>query len=127
MANGTNRYLSRREREIMDILYRLGEATVSEVAKHMSDDTSYDSVRITLGILKKKGYVTHHRESRHYVYSPKVSREEASRSAARNLIRTFFGGSPMRAVLTLLDESSDRLSEDELEKIADWLKKEKKA
>jgi predicted transcriptional regulator len=123
---GTKDYLSRHEREIMDILYQLEEAGVSEVVRRMSGSPSYDSVRITLGILAKKGYVVFRKENRRYIYSPRVPREKASRSAARDLIRTFFEGSPSKAILTMLDVSSDRLSEEEIDRIAEWLEKEKK-
>lgn len=120
-------YLSRREREIMDIVYRLGEARVSDVVNRMEDDPGYDSVRVTLGILAKKGHLRHRREGRRYVYSPTVPRDQASRSAVRNLLRTFFGGSPSRAILTMLDESSTHLSREELTEIAAWLEKDKKS
>ena len=126
MTQQQNGYLSRRERQIMDILYQLGEASVSDVIRRMPDEISYDSVRITLGILAKKGSVIHRREDRRYIYSPAIPQEKASRTAVRNLIRTFFGGSPSKAVLTMLDVSSDKLTEEEIEKITEWLEKEKK-
>jgi BlaI family penicillinase repressor len=125
MKNQQDKYLSRREQQIMDILYRLKEASVSDVVQCIPDETSYDSVRITLGILVKKGYVGYHREDRRYIYSPTIPAEQASRKAARDLIRTFFGGSPSKAILTLLDDSSGKLSEEEIERIEGWLAKEK--
>ena len=125
MSKEQNGYLSKRERQIMDILYQLDQASVSDVVRRMSDDTSYDSVRITLGILAKKGHVIYHRENRRYIYSPKVSSEKASRAAVRSLVRTFFGGSPSRAILSLLDNSSGEFSEEEIERIEAWLEKEK--
>ena len=127
MAKNAHTHLSRREREIMDIVYQLGEASVSDVASRMDDDPGYDSVRITLGILTKKGHLKHRREKRRYIYAPTVPREKASRSAFLNLLRTFFGGSPKKAILSMLDMSSSRLSEEELDEIADWLEKEKKS
>ena len=127
MTKQQNNYLSRRERQIMDILYQLSEASVSDVVQRIPDETSYDSVRITLGILSKKGFVRFRREDRRYIYSPKISPETASRTAARNLIRTFFGGSPSKAILTMLDDSSDKLSEEEIGRISEWLEKEKKS
>ena len=125
MEDQRNGYLSKRERQIMDILYQLGRASVSDVVQRMPDDTSYDSVRITLGILAKKGHAVYHRENRRYIYSPSVSSEKASRVAVRSLVRTFFGGSPSRAILSLLHNSSGKLSEEEIERIEAWLNKEK--
>ena len=119
--------LSRREREIMDILYRLGEAGAAEVAAKMRDDPGYDSVRVTLGILERKGHLKHRQDGRRYVYLPTVPHQKATRSAMRNLLKTFFRGSPSKAVLSLLDMSSQRLSCDELDEIADWIEKERKA
>jgi len=122
-----NADLSRREREIMDIVYRLGEAGASEVASRMRDDPGYDSVRVTLGILEKKGHLKHRQDGRRYVYLPTVPHHKATRGAMRNLLQTFFRGSPSKAVLSLLDMSSSRLSRSELDEIADWIEKERKA
>jgi len=119
--------LSRREREIMDIVYELGEAAVSDIVPRMSDEPSYNSIRVTLGILTKKGHLKHYTDGRRYIYAPTVPREKASRSAAGNLVKTFFGGSPSRAILTMLDMSSSRLTESELEEIARMIEKEKKS
>jgi predicted transcriptional regulator len=121
------KYLSKREREIMDIVYRLGEAGASDVSRRMEDDPGYDSVRVTLGILAKKGHLTYRRENRRHIYSPTVPREKASRSAVQGLVRTFFEGSPSKAILAMLDESSARLSDEDLDEIAAWLEREKKS
>ena len=118
--------LSRREREIMDIVYRLGEAGASEVCARMRDDPGYDSVRVTLGILERKGHLKHRQDGRRYVYSPTVPHQKATRSAMRNLLQTFFRGSPSKAVLSLLDMSSERLSRSELDEIAEWIENERK-
>ena len=117
--------LSRREREIMDILYRLGESGAAEVAAQMADDPGYDSVRVTLGILEKKGHVRHTKDSRRNIYCPTVPRDRATKSAVQNLTRTFFKGSPSKAILTMLDLSSAKLSEEELDEIAAWIKQER--
>jgi predicted transcriptional regulator len=117
--------LSRREREIIEILYRLGEASVAEVVDRMDSDSGYDSVRVTLGILEKKGHVQHRQEGRRYIYSPTVSHETASRSAIRNVTRTFFRGSPSGAILALLGMSE--LSRDELDEIAKWIEEERQS
>ena len=109
---------SRREREIMDAVYRLGEASAVDVARHLRDEDGYDSIRVILGILEKKGYLEHRREGKRHVYQPTVSRESATRSALSHVMKTFFAGSPSSAILALLDMSSENLSADELEEIA---------
>lgn len=113
--------LSRREREIMDALYRLGEAGVAEVVAQLADDPAYDTVRVTLGILEKKGFVTHRIEGQRYIFAPAVAKERASRLAARQLLRTFFGGSPTQAILALLDVSDAKLSVTDLDEIEGWI------
>ncbi len=125
MDNSTQADLSRRERQIMEAIYRLGQASVSDVLRELADDPSYNSVRVTLGILEKKGHVRHRREDRRYVYSPSVSRERATRSALKGLLATFFRGAPSEAILTLLDMSSTRLSNEELDRIAEWIANQK--
>lgn len=116
---------SRREREIMDSLYRLGEGSVADVRGLMPDAPSYDSVRLTLGVLEEKGHVTHRREGRRYVYRPSVPVDDASRSAIRRLTRTYFRGSPQKAVLAMLDASARRLSDEELDEIVEWIRRAK--
>lgn len=110
--------LSRLERSIVDALYRLGEGAVADVLRVMPGEPPYDSVRVTLGILDKKGYVTHRREGPRYVYRPVVPAERARGQAARHLTRTYFGGKPSRAILALLDLSSGDISREELDQIA---------
>jgi BlaI family transcriptional regulator, penicillinase repressor len=110
--------LSRRERQIMEALYRLGEATVAEVVEQLPEEVSYDSVRVTLGLLADKGLVHHRREGQRYVHTPAIPHERASRWAVENLVRTYFRGSPSRAVLSLLEMEGESLSERDLEEIA---------
>lgn len=110
--------LSRRESQIMDIVYHLGEATVADVLERIPDPPGYNSIRITLGILEKKGHLQHRREGQRYVYAPVVSRDRAKRSLMGHLIQTFFAGSTSNAILTLLDMASKRLSPHELDAIA---------
>jgi BlaI family penicillinase repressor len=119
--------LSRREREIMDALYQLGDASVADVARKLGDEAGYDSVRVTLGILEKKGQVTHREDGRRYVYRSMVPQAKARKTALRDVLKTFFGGSPSKAILTLLDMSAARLSSGELDEIAAWIEKEKAA
>lgn len=118
MSKPLHFHLSRRGSQIMDIVYRLGEATVEEVRRHMPDPVSYNSVRVTLGILEDKGYLVHRRQGNQHVYRPKVPAEKARQSALRHVLGTFFGGSTPRAVSTLLDMSAADLSDDELDALA---------
>lgn len=126
MTQPLQNQLSRRERQIMDILYRLGEAGAAEVVAHLPDRPAYNSVRVTLGILERKGVVRHRREGSRYVYSPTQPAEAVRESALRHLVRTFFRGSPSKAVLTLLDSPSTRLSEEELNELAAWVEAAKR-
>jgi predicted transcriptional regulator len=117
--------LSRREREIMNIVYEIGEANVSDVCERMEDDPGYDSVRITLGILTRKGFLTHRRENRKYIYMPTVPHKRASRSAAKNMLRTFFNDSPKQAIMAMIDMSSSKMTKKELDEIASFIQKER--
>lgn len=113
--------LSRRERQIMDALYALGEGGAREIADALREPESYDSIRVTLGVLERKGLVRFRVDGRRHIYAPSQPRGEASRSAWRRLLRTFFGGSPGRALITLLDMSGDRLADDEFEQLSQWV------
>ena len=110
--------LSRRERQIMDIVYRLERATAAEVLERLPDPPSYSAVRAMLRILEEKGHLTHSQDGPRYVYAPTVAPEQASRSALRHVLRTFFDGSAAQAMAALLDETSDELSEGELDRLA---------
>jgi len=110
--------LSRRERQIMDFLFRHGRATVAEVQTGIPDPPSYSAVRAMLRTLEEKGHVTHEEDGRAYVYRPTVARDQARRSALRHLLSTFFAGSTEQAVAALLDLSGPKLSDEELERMA---------
>jgi predicted transcriptional regulator len=110
--------LSRRERQIMDALHNLGRAGVAEVLALLPHGASYDSVRVTLGILERKGHVSHTRAGRRYVYTPAERTERARSRAVRHLLRTFFHDSAPRAVSSLLDASAERLTDRELDELA---------
>jgi predicted transcriptional regulator len=110
--------LSRRERQIMDILYRRGSATAADIKAEMPDAPSYSAVRAMLRILEEKGHLKHHADGPRYVFTPVVSRPAAQKSALRQMIRTFFDGSPTQAVAALLDMSARNLSDDELEELS---------
>ena len=126
MTQPLQNQLSRRERQIMDVLYRLGEAGTAEVVDHLPDQPAYNSVRVTLGILERKGVVHHRRDGTRYVYRPTLPAEAVRESALRHLVRTFFRGSPSKAVLTLLDSPSTRLSKEELNELAAWVEAAKR-
>lgn len=113
--------LSRRERQIIDVLYRLQEASVSQVLPHITDEPSYDTIRITLGVLEKKGYVTHRKDGSRYVYRPTVSMEEATDSALKHMVKTFFGGSTPQTVMALLGTAQSSISEKDLDEIEAWI------
>jgi len=108
--------LSRREREIMDVVYRLGRATAQDVRDQLADPPSYSAVRALLRILEDKGHLNHHQDGPRYVYVPTVPREKARATALRQLVRTFFDGSAGAAALALLDLSSE-LSDAELARL----------
>jgi predicted transcriptional regulator len=111
-------HLSRRERQIMDIIYARGRASVAEVREAMPDAPSYSAVRALLRILEEKGHLKHVAEGKKYVYLPTSSRRAASRSAARRLLQTFFDGSTERALAALLEVSPGGPTEDELDRLA---------
>jgi predicted transcriptional regulator len=114
--------LSRRERQIMDALYTLGEATVGEVMEKMPDPPSYSAVRATLRVLEEKGHVKHKQDGPRYLYLPTVSRDKAQSNALKHLVGTFFGGSVEQAVMALLSMPETKMSEDQLEKLAEQVR-----
>jgi len=109
--------LSRRERQIMDIVYRRDRVTVSEVLSEIPDPPSYSAVRALMRKLEEKGHLKHQEEGPRYVYSATLPRDKAKNSALNRLVRTFFEGSPVSAVAALLDSSSGDLSEEDLERL----------
>ena len=110
--------LSRRERQIMDVLYRLGSATAAEVQDNIPEAPSYSAVRALLRILVYKGHIRHSYDGPRYVYAPVVSRPVAQKSALRQLVKTFFDGSTSNAVAALLDMSGKDLTDAELDRLA---------
>jgi len=118
--------LSRRERQIMDILYRNGKASAAEVREAMDDAPSYSAVRAMLRVLEEKGHVRHQAEGLRYVYVPVVARDQAKRSAVKHLMNTFFNDSPEQIVAALLDVSSTKLTRDELDRMAALIEKARK-
>ena len=118
--------LSRRERQIMDILYRRGRATANDVMADLPGDPSYSTVRTQLRVLESKGHVRHEEEGLRYIYLPAVARHAARRSALRHLVDTFFEGSTEKVVAALLGGDASRLSDDELDRIAGIVAKARK-
>lgn len=115
--------LSTRERQIMDLLYRFGQATAAEVHANLADPPSYSAVRATLRILEEKGHVSHDQDGPRYVFTPTVGQDKAKRSAIRHVLQTFFNGSTEQAVATLLDDSTADLSPEELSRLAELIDK----
>ncbi len=123
MSSGTRRQaLARREREILDILYRRGRATGAEVMEDLGAERSYSTVRTQLRVLEQKGHVRHEVDGTRYVYLPAVPRHAARRSALRHVLDTFFDGSPEKAVAALLGDGR-ALSDEELDRIAQLVDK----
>jgi predicted transcriptional regulator len=115
--------LGRRERQIMDILFRLERATVAQVLAELPDPPTYSAVRGMLRLLEDKGFITHERDGLRYVYLPAGDTSQARRSALRHMVNTFFGGSSESAVAALLDLPESRLSADERERMLRLIRK----
>ncbi|HWC06993.1 MAG TPA: BlaI/MecI/CopY family transcriptional regulator [Gemmatimonadota bacterium] len=118
--------LSPRERQIVDALYRLGQATVREVIDAIDDPPSYSAVRATLRVLEEKGVVRHEQNGPRYVYLPVVQRDTARRQALRRLVHTFFDGSAEQAAVTLLRMSDGELSDDDVERLVGKIRQARK-
>jgi BlaI family penicillinase repressor len=121
-----HRTLTRRERQIMDILYRRARATAAEVMAELTGEPSYSTVRTQLRVLEEKGHVRHEEQGLRYVYMPAVARRAAGKSALKHLVETFFDGSAEKTVAALLGGEGARLSEDELDRIGDLIAKARK-
>jgi len=117
--------LTRRERQIMDILYRRGPATAGEVMEELSGSPNYSTVRTQLRVLEEKGHVRHEEIGLRYVYSPAIPRSSARKSALRHLVDTFFDGSAENAITAMLGGEGTKLSDEELDRIADLVKQSK--
>lgn len=122
MLKNSHLELSRRESQIMDALFRLGEGSVNDVLALIDDPPGYNSIRTTLGILEDKGLVLHRRDGARYVYRPRESAERAGPGILERMVGTFFGGSKPKAVAALLDSSSE-LSEEEYRELTALLEK----
>lgn len=118
--------LSRRERQIMDVIYRMQRATAADVLEQLPDPPSYSAVRALLRVLEAKGHLRHEQEGQRYVYRPVVAPERARRSALQHLLGTFFNGSTEHAVAALLDMRDARLSPEELDRLAAMIERARK-
>jgi predicted transcriptional regulator len=118
--------LSRRERQIMEILYQRAKASVSEVRELMKNAPGYSAVRAMLRVLEEKGHVRHQAEGLKYVYMPVVAREKAKRSAVKHLLDTFFAGEPDQIVAALLDVSATRLTREDLDRMSEMIENAKR-
>jgi BlaI family transcriptional regulator, penicillinase repressor len=118
--------LSRRERQIMDAIYRLGRATAAEVLENMPDPPGYSAVRAMLRLLEEKGYLRHEQQGPRYIYVPTLSRDKARQSALKQLVQTFFDNSTEQTVSALLDMSKSRMSDEELERLSELIERARK-
>ncbi len=126
MSKAKPHSLTRRERQIMDVLYKLERATVGQVLAKLADKPSYSTVRAQLRVLEEKGHVRHEEQGLRYVYIPAVARDVARRSALRHLVETFFEGSTEKTVATLLGEGISRISSEELDRLSRLIAKSRK-
>ena len=124
--NSPHAHFSRRERQIMDILFATGEASAAEVLRALPDPPSYSAVRALLGILEEKGHVSYRRQGRAYYYSPTVSQTKAARTALKHVVRTFFDDSIEQTVATLLSLSSAKIPPEELDRLTKFVESKRK-
>jgi predicted transcriptional regulator len=122
----THTTLTRRERQIMDVLYRRGRATAADVMGDLPGEPNYSTVRTQLRVLEDKGHVQHEEEGGRYVYAPAVPRHAARKSALKHLVETFFDGSAEQVVAAVLGGEASRLTEDDLERISGLIEKARK-
>ncbi len=126
MTTQHHAHLSRRERQIMDVIYRLGQATAAEVMEGMPEPPSYSAVRAMLRLLEEKGLLRHEQDGPRYIYKPTLSRDKARQSAMKQLLQTFFDNSTEQAVAALIDMSRSRMSDEELERLSRLIEGAKK-
>ena len=125
-GSATHAVLTRRERQIVDILYRRGRATAADVMEDLPGDPSYSTVRTQLRVLEEKGHVRHEEDGQRYVYSPALARGTVRRSALKHLVETFFDGSVEQTVAALLGGEGSRLSQAQLDRIEELIRKARK-
>jgi len=126
MGKSNHSTLTRRERQIMDVLYRIGRGTVSEVMSELSGGPTYSTVRAQLRVLEEKGHLRHEDVGLRFVYIPAIPRHAIRKTALSHLLDTFFEGSPVKVVAALLGKDSSGISQDELERISELIEKARK-
>jgi predicted transcriptional regulator len=119
-------HLTRRERQIMDVVYQRGQATAFEIIEDIPDPPSYSAIRALLAILERKGHLKHTKDGAKYVYLPMQPRHRAAQSAVKRMLQTFFGGSAEKAMAALLGSSEAKFSEEELKRMADMIEAARK-
>src|SRR5580700_378892 len=117
MGRKSSEGLSRRERQILDTIYRLGKASAAEIREEMTDPPTYTAVRTHLGILQEKGHVKFESDGTRYIYEPVVPRDEMAKSVIEGVLQTFFGGSIERVVSTLLDSEESKVTPEQLDRL----------
>jgi predicted transcriptional regulator len=125
MTQSIHADLGRRERQIIDIIYRLGRASVTEVRDNLPDPPTYSAVRAMLGFLEDKGYLRHERDGLRYVYLPTIDPKYARNSALHHMVRTFFNGSAAQAAAALIEMSDTKLSQQDVRRLSALIKKAK--
>lgn len=126
MPHSLHAVLTRRERQIMDILFRRGRATAAEVMAGLSGTPSYSTVRTQLRVLEEKGHVRHEDDGVRYVYMPVVRRQAARKSALRHLVDTFFDGSAEKTVAALLGGEASKITDEELQRLSELIARARK-
>lgn len=118
--------LSRRERQILDLLYRLGRASAADIREELPDPPTYTAVRTHLGILQEKGHVRYESDGTRYIYEPVVPRDEMAKSVIDGVLKTFFGGSIERVVSTLIDSEESAVTQEQLDRLAQIIEEARK-
>ncbi len=126
MIPNSHHHLSRRERQIMDIVYSRGQATAADVQEALPDPPGYSAVRAMLRLLEEKGYLKHEQDGPRYLFKPTLAREKARKSALKQMLETFFDGSTEQAVAALLNLSKTKLDKDELDRLSQMIETAKK-
>jgi predicted transcriptional regulator len=126
LARAAQPDVSRRERQILDVLYRAGRATAAQIQQAIPHPPSYSAVRTLLRILEDKGHIRHEEDGARYVYLPRIARDHARRSALRHVLNTFFEGSATQAIAALIDEDSKQLSDDDWNRLTDMIERARK-
>ena len=126
MSENPHHQLSRRERQIMDIIYQRGQATAAEVLQNLPNPPGYSAVRAMLRLLEEKGYLKHEQDGPRYLFKPTLAREKARKSAMKQMLETFFDGSTEQAVAALLNLSKSKLGKEELDRLSRMIETAKK-